>query len=81
MEGYLNRIKIQRMASTHFSICNSEQLKISLKKSGTRTHSHTRTHAHTHSTHAHTHTDAHMHITFLVILGAQDLLMLMGSKY
>ena len=59
MEGFSNRT---------FSSCNSEQLKISLKKSGTRTHTHTHAHTltHTHTnththTHTHTHTYTHVH--------------------
>ena len=71
MEGFLNRIKIERMVSNYFCSYNLEQLKMSLKKSGTRTYMHTyihiHTHAHTHThthihTHAHTHTCTHTHV-------------------
>ena len=37
MERFSNWLKIERMVSNYFSSCNSEQLKILLKKSGTRT--------------------------------------------
>ena len=59
MEGFSNRIKIERMVSKYFSSCNLEQLKIWLNKSGTdrqtdrQTDTRTRTHTHTHK-HSHT---------------------------
>ena len=60
MEGFSNWIKIERMVSNYFCSCNLEQLKMSLKKSGTRTYTHTYTHVHTHE-HTHTHTHTHMY--------------------
>ena len=62
-EGFSNCIKIKRMVSNYFCSCNLEQLKMSLKKSGTRTCMHTYTHMHTHMhTRMHTHTHTHVHI-------------------
>ena len=44
MEGFSNQIKNERMVSSSY---NSEQLRISLKKSGTGTDTHTCRHTHT----------------------------------
>ena len=56
----LNWIIIDRMVSNYFSSCNTEQLKISLWRSGTGTHTQTQTHTHTRArTHTHTHTHTH----------------------
>ena len=51
MEEFSNWIKIERMVSNYLFSCNLEQLKMSLKKSGTKTYTriHTHTHAHTHA--------------------------------
>ena len=70
MEGFLNWIKIERMLSNYFCSCNLEQLKMSLKKSGTRTYTHIQsyTHIRTHTvihTHAHTHAHTHIHMCIL----------------
>ena len=62
MEGFLNWMKIERMVSNYFCSCNLEQLKMVLKKSGTRTYTHTYTH-----THAHTRTRAHIHIHMCIL--------------
>ena len=62
MEGFSNWIKIERMVSNYFCSCNLEQLKMSLKKSGTRTYMHTYTHMHTCM---HTHTHVHIYMCIL----------------
>ena len=66
MGGFSNWMKIERMVSNYFCSCNLEQLKMVLKKSGTRTYTHTYTHTHTHM-HKYmcTHTHAHVYTNFL----------------
>ena len=64
MEGLLNWIKIERMVSNYFCSCNLKQLKMPLKKSGTRTYTYTYTHMHTRM-HTHTRTHTHMYTNFL----------------
>ena len=66
MEGFSNWIKIERMVSSYFCSCNLEQLKVSLKKSGTRTYTHTYTHMHTcMHTLVYTYTHTHVYTNFL----------------
>ena len=63
MEGFLKWMKIERMVSNYFCSCNLEQLKMLLKKSGTRTYTHTYTHMHTRMhTHMYTYTRTHTHV-------------------
>ena len=62
MEGFSNWMKIERMVSNYFCSCNLEQLKMVLKKFGTRTYTHTYTHACTH-----TRTRAHIHIHMCIL--------------
>ena len=66
MEGFSNWMKIERMVNNYFCSCNLEQLKMVLKKSGTRTctHTHTRTHIHAHM-YTHTRTHTHVYTNFL----------------
>ena len=66
MEGFSNWMKIERMVNNYFCNCNLEQLKMVLKKSGTRTYTHTHvcTHVHAH-TYSHTRTHTHVYTNFL----------------
>ena len=58
MEGFSNWMKIERMVSNYFCSCNLEQLKMLLKKSGTRTCTHTHVHIIIYTcTHTHVYTN------------------------